>query len=112
MKNKYINFGLRFWVSFIFMFCLFILKAQLSGRIMDAETNYPIANVIITSGKEKTKTNENGVFSINVDGWLVVRNPSYKPDSVIVSSSSSYLLLYLIPLRSVTPLRPFFQREH
>lgn len=75
----------------------FISNGQVNGRILDIETNYPVAGATVTSGANKVITNENGQFSIKIDGWVLISHPSYKSDSVSIGAHDSYATLFLVP---------------
>jgi len=50
----------------------------LEGRVIDAKTKKPIANVIVTLGQEVVRTSQDGHFSMTgKDGIIKLRSPGY-----------------------------------
>ena len=93
---------LVFISSIVFVFtlnCSFsYVYSQISGRVYDAETNFPLSDVVVSCGQEQSITDKNGNFSIQANGLIIIEHIGYKSDTIIIYKNTVDLKIYLIPV--------------
>src|SRR5690606_21479169 len=62
-----------------------------AGKVTEAGTGSPVADVTVSSGITSTTTNADGMYSINAnkDGILVFKKEGYEDEDMTVSNQSS-----------------------
>lgn len=100
----------------LLLVCPFVLKAQISGVVIDAELQIPLEGVVIVTDKEVLTSDFNGAFmSVHPTGSLTASLLAYKPLSITCKPNELQLTLLLEPQAQVLPevvvgLTPFGSR--
>ena len=75
-----------------------IAQTKVSGKVLDAITQKPLTLATVSSGSQKTTTNNEGEFTIAGTNKIIVSFVGYETFTKIIGSTASPLTIYLTPL--------------